>query len=237
MLGGTGLLDVAHAAVHLHAGRRDLDRVLGTPALHHRRHQVDESLALRPHAGVRMIMRLVGGRADDIGQRAHRLGLALHRHQQPAHVGVPDDRDLRAAAHTGLGALDAVPGVLQRVLVGALGERQAFHADGEAGLVHHDEHVLEATVGLTHQGADRTAVVAEGEHRGGAAVDAELVFDRHAMDVVARPRRAVGVHQELRHHEQRDALHPFGRIARSEPAFGSVRFIVPVHSPEIIFGR
>lgn len=25
--------------------------------------------------------------------------------------------------------------------------------------------------------------------------------------------------------------------ARSEPAFGSVRFIVPVHSPEIIFSR
>ena len=38
---------------------------------------------------------------------------------------------------------------------------------------------------------------------------------RHAVHVVARAERAVGVHQELRHDEQRDALHAFGRVRRA----------------------
>ena len=103
---------------------------------------------------------------------------------------------------------------------------------------------------------------------------------RDAVHVVARAQRAVRVDQELRHDEQRDALHALGRIgrarqhqvhdvlghvvlavgdedllpkmpvvpspcgtarvrtaARSEPACGSVRFIVPVHSPVTMLGR
>ncbi|MCY1218066.1 hypothetical protein D9M72_300000 [compost metagenome] len=54
-------------------------------------------------------------------------------------------------------------------------------------------------------------MVAKLQHRGRARLDAELVFDRHALHVVARTQRAVAVDQELRHHEQRDALDPLGR--------------------------
>ncbi|EWS63487.1 hypothetical protein Y695_03282 [Hydrogenophaga sp. T4] len=49
------------------------------------------------------------------------------------------------------------------------------------------------------------------QHGGGRRLDAHLVFDAHAMHVVARAQRAVFVHHELRHHEQADALHALGR--------------------------
>ena len=152
--------------------------------------------------------------------------------------------------------------------------------DREARRVHHDEHVLEAAVLLAHEVADRAVLVAVGHDGGRARVDAELVLDRHAVHVVALARRAVRLHQELRHDEERDALHAFGRVgrarehevddvlgqvvlavgdedllaedpvvvalahgvrlltsARSEPACGSVRFMVPVQVPSTIFGR
>ena len=50
-----------------------------------------------------------------------------------------------------------------------------------------------------------------GEHAGGTRVNAELVLDRQAAHVVALAERAVGIHQELRHHEQGHALHALGR--------------------------
>jgi hypothetical protein len=171
------------------------------------------------------------------------------------------------------------PGVAERLLVGALAEGDPA-GRRHAGFVHHDEHVLEAAVRLAEQVADGAALVAEGHDAGRAGVDAELVLDRHAVGVVALAERTVGIDQELRHQEQRDALHA-GRGVRqagedemddvvrhvvvaigdedllAEDAvaavglrlgaaadqgqigtgFGSVRFIVPVHSPEIIFSR
>ena len=51
------------------------------------------------------------GAADDVGQRAHRFGLALHLHQQATNVGVMQDADLGAATDAGFGALDAVVNV------------------------------------------------------------------------------------------------------------------------------
>ena len=46
-------------------------------------------------------------------------------------------------------------------------------------------------------------------------MDAELVFDGDATGVVARAERAVGIHQELGHQEQRNALHPGRRIGQA----------------------
>jgi hypothetical protein len=57
-------------------------------------------------------------------------------------------------------------------------------------------------------------MIAEGQHGRRAAVDAQLVFDRNAIDIVALARRAVGLEQELGHHEERDALDAFRRIRR-----------------------
>ena len=44
VLGGAGLLDVAHAAMHLDAGRGDLDAEVGAPGLDHRGQQVGPAL-------------------------------------------------------------------------------------------------------------------------------------------------------------------------------------------------
>ena len=190
------------------------------------------------------------------------------------------DGDQRFAGQR-IAALLAFAGKAERLLVGALAERDALQADAEAGFVHHDEHVFEAAIRLAEQVADRPAIIAIGHDAGRAGVDAELVFDRDAPGVVARAERAVGIHQELGHQEHRDALDPGWRIrqagehevddvvrhvvvavgdedllaedlvaavglrlgaaerisARSEPACGSVRFMVPVHTPVTIFSR
>ena len=85
-------------------------------------------------------------------------------------------------------ALHAIARIVACPLIGALGDPDALHADAEAGEIHHHEHVLEAAVLLADDVTDRALVVAEGEHRGRARVDAELVLERHAADVVARCR-------------------------------------------------
>ena len=101
------------------------------------------------------------------------------------------------------------------MLVGAVGHGHALHADGEARGVHHDEHGVQATVLLADQVAHGAAGVAELQRGGGAGLDAELMLDGHAVHVVALAQRAVGVDQELRHQEQRDALHALGRVGQA----------------------
>ncbi len=102
-----------------------------------------------------------------------------------------------------------------RLLVGPLGDRQPLDADREPGVVHHGEHVGEAAAFLADQIAHRAAIVPEGHHAGRAAVDAELVLQRHAAQVVTLPGLAVGIDEELRHDEQRDAAHTCRRIRRT----------------------
>ena len=58
------------------------------------------------------------------------------------------------------------------------------------------------------------AAVAIDHGAGRRAVDAELVLDAGADDVVARAERAVGVGQELRHEEQRDAARAGRRVGQ-----------------------
>src|SRR6266511_660762 len=112
----------------------------------------------------------------------------------------------------------AVTQALARVrdgdLVGALGDADALEPHGEAGRVHRDEHVLEAAVLLPDEPADRAVLVAEGEHRGRARVDSELVLERHAADVVPGAEAPVRVDEHLRHDEERDALHALRRVRR-----------------------
>ena len=61
---------------------------------------------------------------------------------------------------------------------------------------------------LADQRTDGAALVTKGQHRRRASMDAQLVFDGHAVHVVALARRTVSIEQELRHNEQGDALHP-----------------------------
>ncbi len=100
-------------------------------------------------------------------------------------------------------ALDALAGVVHRILIGDLGDRQALQPDAEARLVHHHEHGVQSAVLRPDQEAGRLIVVHDA---GGVAVDAHLVLDRAAGDGIARARLAVLVDEELRHDEERDAL-------------------------------
>ena len=81
--------------------------------------------------------------------------------------------------------------VVRRLLEGALGDRVALQADRQPRRVHHDEHVFEAAIGLADQVAHGAIAFAERHHAGGTGMDAELVFDRHAAQVIARAEFAV----------------------------------------------
>ena len=99
----------------------------------------------------------------------------------------------------------------RRLLKRALRERVALEPDCEPRGVHHDEHVLEAGVRLADQVADRAVLLPIGHDAGRRRMNAELVLDGQAVDVVALAERAVGARQELRHDEQRNAFHAAGR--------------------------
>jgi hypothetical protein len=116
------------------------------------------------------------------------------------------------AARDQVAPLHALFRVREGTLECALGDRDAFEADRKARDVHHDEHVFEAAVFLADEIADR---LVEHEHRGRARMDTELVLDRRAGRRVALAERAVRVHQELRHDEQRNSFYAFGRGRRA----------------------
>ena len=88
-------------------------------------------------------------------------------------------------------------------------------ADREPREVHHREHAGEAAILLADQIADRAAVIAIDHGAGRRGVDAELVLDRMRAHVVARAERAVGVHQEFRHEEERNAPGAGRRIGQA----------------------
>ncbi len=160
-------------------------------------------------------MRGVVGGSGHAGHRAAAFGVGAHRHQHALDVGVMDDGRAGIDGAIDRAALHAVFGIGHGVLVGALGNRDALHAHRVAGRVHHDEHVLEAAVLLADDVAHGAAVVAVLQHGRGRGLDAQLVLDAHAVHVVALAQRAVLADQELRHHEQADALHALGRAGHA----------------------
>ncbi|OIQ73832.1 hypothetical protein GALL_445250 [mine drainage metagenome] len=102
--------------------------------------------------------------------------------------------------------LQAVFGIGHGILIGRLGLGIALQANPDARLVHHGEHRAHTLVQLAQQIAGRAVIV---HHTGGIAVDAHLFFNLADRGAVARPERAIGIHQKLRHDEQRDALGAF----------------------------
>ena len=126
-----------------------------------------------------------------------------------------DDRIEPVALLADGAALSPLLRIGQRLLVGAVGDADAFEADAEAGLVHHREHAEHAAVLFADQVADRAAIIAHGHGAGGRGVHAELVLDAARIDVVARAQRAVGIDQEFRNQEQRNAPGARGRIGQA----------------------
>src|SRR5690606_26592027 len=93
--------------------------------------------------------------------------------------------------------------------------RDALDADGETRGIHHDEHGVEPAVLLSDEVADGAVLLAELHDRGRAAVDAELVLETSADDVVPGAKRAVVVDEALRNQEERDAARTLGRVRQA----------------------
>src|SRR5207302_5653108 len=110
------------------------------------------------------------------GERTHRLGRCPHPQQHAADIGMIDNRRRRSgiARHADGGALDAVAGIVARLLIGALRDRDALHADPEPLAVHHREHRFEAAIFVADAPADRALTFAIGHNAGWRGVDAEL---------------------------------------------------------------
>src|SRR2546423_1737005 len=70
------------------------------------------------------------------------------------------------------------------------------------------------TVPISVENALATAVIAVDHRAGRRSMDAELVLDRVAAQVVWRTRRAVGAGQEFGYQKQRDALGAGRRVGQ-----------------------
>ena len=158
-------------------------------------------------SGVGTVMRHIADASGHIGQCPCPLDMGTHGQQHALDIGVVDDRH-RAVRARQVTALHAVARKAHGLLVGAVGHRNALHAHGKTGRIHHDEHVLQAAVLLAHQVAHRTTVVAKLQHGRGAGLDAELVFNGDTPGIIARAQAAIIVHHEFGNHKQADALHP-----------------------------
>ena len=192
MLRRAGFLDEAHAAMHLHAERGDLDADIGGEGLGDRRQQrgarigeLARGVGLAPDRAVEL-------HAGGVAEGARRAGHRPHGQEHALDVRVVDDR----LAHL-LAVARVAHGLLQR----AFGDRHALQADGEPRAVHHREHAQHALVFFADQPAGGAAFVAIDHGAGRRGMDAHLVLDRMGAHVVAR-----AVFEKLRHEKKRDAL-------------------------------
>ncbi len=211
VLGRAGLLDEAHAAVDLDPHGGDLAADIRRPGLGDGGEQV---LAALPAAAVflgRRVLRQIGGDAGGQADGAGGGDLRLHHGQHATHVRMVDDRGVGLAG-PGRAALPPVAGIGEGMLVGPLGNADALDADGEAGGVHHHEHMGQALVGLADQFGGRALI---GHDAGGGGVDAQLVLDPDGTETVARAQRAVVVQQEFGGEEEADPLGSRGRVGQA----------------------
>ena len=212
MLGDPRLLHIAHAAVDLHGQRGHLRAHVGAEALRQGGVQLGQLPGPVALGGTAQGRGAVDGGGVGVDQAAHGVDPGPLGHQHPAHVGVIDDRARRAPGGADGGALEALGGIGQGLLVGALRQGQPLEPDREAGVVHHGEHVAHPVALLPDEPADGPVGLAVAEHTGGTGVDAELVLQRHAGDVIALPQLTAGAHQVLGYQEHGDAPGAGGRV-------------------------
>ena len=210
MLRRPGLLDEAHAAVDLHADRRRLVADVGRERLGDRGQQRGAIGGGRPFArGV-----AAGGEVErDGGQAAdaaRRLDVRLHRHQHPLDVGVLDDR--AHAVAVGPAALAALPGKSQRLLIGALADRHTLRPDcSRAAFI-----ITNIAARPRFSAPTSQAFAPSVEHDAGRrAVDAELVLDPGAAQVVALAERAIVVDEEFGRQKQGQAARSRRRVGQA----------------------
>src|SRR5208337_3510940 len=190
MLSGAGFFDEAHAAVDLHAERRRFVSDVGRERLGDRRQQRGSVRAGRPLllcAAVTGEIERGGGQMADSARGMH---IRLHRHQHALNVGVFDDRRHAVAAVRST-ALAPVACKGERLLVGALADRHPLRPDGEARRIHHHEHGGEPLILFADQPSLGALAFSVDHDAGGRGVDAKLVLDAGAAQVVAWPQRRV----------------------------------------------
>ena len=112
-------------------------------------------------------------------------------------------------------ALLAFLRVGQCLLIGPIGNADAFEADTQPRLIHHREHALHAAIFFADQVTDRAAIIAHRHDAGGGGVNAELVLDATGKDIIACAKRAIGIDQEFRDQKQRYAFRPRRRVRQS----------------------
>ena len=213
-----GLLDEAHAAMHLDAERAHRDAGVGGESLGDRRQQIGTFLPVDGCIALAH-MRHVDRMGERVAYRARNAGQRLHGEQVALDVGMVDDRRHAVAVIGRRLALAPLIGEGDRLLGGGLCDRHALDADGEARVVHHREHAGKAAIRLADQPADsaRRAVpgkpVAVDQRAGRRTVDAELVLEAAAEHVVARADCAIRIDQEFRDQEKRQAARA-GRCVR-----------------------
>ena len=226
VLRGAGFFDKPHAAVHLHAQRCNFKAHLGAEPLDQRHHEFIKGLVCLAHLRVGVGVRHVKGTRGGKRHGATAFGERTHGHEHALDVWVVHDGHRRLGRSIHRTALHAIARVAHGLLIRPLGNGNALDPHGKARRVHHDEHVLQATVFLAHQIAHGAAFVAVLQHRGGAGFDAQLMLDADTAHVVALAQRTVGVHQHLGHHKQADALNPLGCTA--DPSQHQVHDVVGV---------
>ena len=125
MLGGAGLLDIAHAAVHLDAEGRDLDTDVGAPGLGDGGQQIEARVRRGTDLGVGVAPGDVVLGRGVVADGAGCLGEDPHLHQHTPHVGMANDRNrlLPAAQRP---RLNALPRMGDSPLVGPFGDGDAL---------------------------------------------------------------------------------------------------------------
>src|SRR5208283_5788949 len=111
-------------------------------------------------------------------------------------------------------ALASVFRVSERLLERALSDRDALDTDIQPCAVHHREHARKPPILLADKKASRAARIAINTRASGRGMDAEVVLQRGAMDIVARAKRTIGVDKKLRQVKERDSARPFGCVGQ-----------------------
>jgi len=118
---------------------------------------------------------------------------------------VLDNRHGRLATRSGAGGLYAILRISDGLLGCAFADLHSLAADIDARIVHHCEHRDQSAIFRPDEFADAGAIVSIAHDTCGGGVDAELVFQADAANIVFRPERTVVLDMIFRHQEQRDA--------------------------------
>ena len=214
-MGGAGFLNVAHAAVNLDTQCRRFGADFRAPALDHGNQEIGDGLRLFAHRGIGMAVGDVEPARGETGKRAGCFRQRPHGEQHAANVGMMDYGDRFCILAHDVAALHPFARERRGLLQRPLGDAKTLHADRQPGIVHRGEHVGQAFVLLADDEAEGAAIVAVRHHRGGARVDAHLVFERDAAQVIASLDLARLADQIFRHDEKGNAFHALRRVGQA----------------------